>query len=87
MSCAYVVLLTSVARMVVTGREDTFSHYGLYENLNDNWFPVPPPQLGIHMSPSKVTTHGTHIVAYCSVVKDLRQIVDTIIQGRQELAQ
>ncbi|EPQ61864.1 BgtE-6030 [Blumeria graminis f. sp. tritici] len=87
MSCAYVVLLTSVARMVVTGWEDPYSYYGLYENLIVNEFPVPPPQLGIHMSPSKVTTHGTHIVAYCSVVKDLRQVVDTIIQGRQELTQ
>ncbi|CCU82864.1 CSEP0251 putative effector protein [Blumeria hordei DH14] len=87
MSCAYVVLLTSVARMVVTGSEDAYSHYGLYENLNVNEFPVPPPQLGIHMSPSKVSTHGTHIVAYCSILNDLKQIMDTIIQGRLELTQ
>ncbi|VDB86004.1 Bgt-55035 [Blumeria graminis f. sp. tritici] len=76
MSCAYVIILTSVARMVVTGWENSYSYYGLHENPSVNGFPVPSPKLGIHMSPSQITVHGTYVVAYCSILKDLRQIVE-----------
>ncbi|CCU82113.1 unnamed protein product [Blumeria hordei] len=78
MSCAIAILLNTVGRLVVTGLDNGLSHYGVYNVPLTYQFLVPEEKLGIHVSTSQITQPDTHVVAYCSIINNLSQLVDII---------
>ncbi|SZF04135.1 unnamed protein product [Blumeria hordei] len=71
--------------MVVTGTGPQSSYYGVYRAPHDNEFPVPSPNLGIHMSPSKIYKPGLHAVVYCSIINDYTHIIQVITRNVVEI--
>ncbi|CAD6501951.1 BgTH12-02195 [Blumeria graminis f. sp. triticale] len=87
MSCVIAVLLTSVARLVITSSEPSNSYYGVYVTPKTNEFPVPRNHHRIHMSASKIAGPGTYVVAYCSIEHQRNRIIEIITGGRPEITQ
>ncbi|CAD6506518.1 BgTH12-07745 [Blumeria graminis f. sp. triticale] len=85
MSCAIAILLNTVGRLVVTGLDNGLSHYGVYNVPLSYQFLVPEEKLGIHVSASQITQPGTHVVAYCSIINNLSQLVDVIIKDLPDI--
>ncbi|CAD6502020.1 BgTH12-02263 [Blumeria graminis f. sp. triticale] len=85
MSCVFAILFSPALRMAVMSSEGHSIYYRTHYTPEGNFFPEPPPHLGIHMSPSKMSIYGTHVVAYCSVVNSLEEILNIIGHGLTEV--
>ncbi|SZF04080.1 unnamed protein product [Blumeria hordei] len=87
MTCVIAVLLTSVARLVITSSKPLDSYYGVYVMPKANEFPVPLDHHRIHMSASRVAGPGTFVVAYCSIQHRQRRIIHIVTRGRARVTQ
>ncbi|CAD6500089.1 BgTH12-04192 [Blumeria graminis f. sp. triticale] len=85
MECAFAILSTIPGRMAITGADMYSSYYGVYQVPNNRQFPVPPAYHGIHMSPSQIKIDGTYVVAYCSIVINLDQIMVIVTKKLKQI--
>ncbi|CCU82772.1 putative effector protein [Blumeria hordei DH14] len=85
MECAFAIFSTLSGRMAITGADMYSSYYGVYQVPMRRQFPVPPAHHGIHMSPSQIKTDGTYVVAYCSAVINLDQIMVSVTENLEQI--
>ncbi|CCU82856.1 putative Bgh-specific protein [Blumeria hordei DH14] len=73
--------------MILTGLQNANYFYDAYEFPKDIKFPMPKPPHSLHISASKITRSGTHVVAYCSISHHYEQIVKMITDGLPRVTQ
>lgn len=91
MHCAYAFLLIpeysvlQEGRLLVIGVDTNYSHYSVHKPLTPDKFPEIRPELDIAMTTYYENGPGTYVRAYCSIKVSVRNIMETIISGHDDI--
>ncbi|CAD6503320.1 BgTH12-02987 [Blumeria graminis f. sp. triticale] len=91
MHCAYAFLLIpeysvlQEGRLLVIGVDTNYSHYSVHKPLIPDKFPEIRPELDIAMTTYYENGPGTYVRAYCSIKVSVRNIMETIISGHDDI--